>query len=196
MKSKVCVLQAALACVFLFPLAAPAQDEAATAAYEAAAAPGAQHAQLVEHFSGTWDTKMTVWMDPVTPPLVETGRAVATAELGGRHVRMDFSGGFMGMPFEGVGSTGYDNVTGRYVSVWRDNMSTGAMLTHGDYDAATQTYTFRGEMPDPLAAGAMVPIRETVRIMDGDHHVMEMFETRDGAETRTMRIEFTRAATP
>lgn len=39
-----------------------------------------------------------------------------------------------------------------------------------------------------------MPIRETVRIVDSDHHVMEMFESRDGAEARTMRIEFTRAS--
>src|SRR5690606_41347735 len=113
--NKVCMLQAALACLLLFPLAAPAQDEAMMAAWEAAATPGPQHAQLVEHFAGTWDTKMTVWMDPVTPPLDESGSTTSTAELGGRHVRMDYRGNFMGMPFEGVGSNGYDNVSGRYV---------------------------------------------------------------------------------
>lgn len=187
------MLRAALACLLLFPLVAPAQDEAAVAAWEAAATPGAEHAQLAEHFVGTWDTKMTLWMDPVTPPLVETGRAVASTELGGRHVRMDFHGNFMGAPFEGTGSTGYDNVRRQYVSTWKDNMSTAVMFSYGDYDAATSTYTFRSEAPDPLDAGVMVPIRETVRIVDGDHHVLEMFETRDGAETRTMRIEFTRA---
>lgn len=192
--NKGCMLQAALACLLLFPLAAPAQDEAMMAAWEAAATPGPQHAQLAEHFAGSWDTKMTVWMDPVTPPLVETGRATSATELGGRHVRMEFRGSFMGGPFEGIGSTGYDNVRGQYVSTWKDNMSTAVMLSYGDYDPATATYTFRGEMPDPLNAGALVPIRETVRIVDSDHHVMEMFETRDGAETRTMRIEFTRAS--
>lgn len=192
MKSKVCVLQAALACVLLFPFVAPAQDAEMVAAWQRAATPGPEHARLVEQFAGDWDAKMTVWMDPVTPPLVETGRFTNTAELGGRHVRTEYSGSFMGQPFEGTGSTGYDNVSGKYVSLWRDNMSTGVMLTHGDYDAATQTYTFRGDMPDPLQAGATVPIRETVKVVDNDHHVMEMFETRDGGETRTMRIEYTR----
>src|SRR5690606_11701335 len=153
MKSEVCMLRAALACLLLFPLVAPAQDEAAVAAWEAAATPGAEHAQLAEHFVGTWDTKMTLWMDPVTPPLVETGRAVASTELGGRHVRMDFHGNFMGAPFEGTGSTGYDNVRRQYVSTWKDNMSTAVMFSYGDYDAATSTYTFRSEAPDPLDAG-------------------------------------------
>ena len=193
MKSKLCLLQAALACLLLLPLAVPAQDAEMMAAWERAATPGAEHARLAEQFAGTWDTRMTMWMDPVSPPLVETGRSTNTATLGGRHVRMDFSGSFMGQSIEGTGSTGYDNVLGKYVSVWQDNMSTGVMLSHGDYDEATRTYTFRSEMPDPMQAGAMVPIRETVTVVDNDHHVMEMFETRDGAETRTMRIEYTRA---
>ena len=34
----------------------------------------------------------------------------------------------MGMPFEGIGRTGYDNVTGKYWSTWIDNMSTGCYL--------------------------------------------------------------------
>src|SRR5690606_35207466 len=46
----------------------------------------------------------------------------------------------------------------------------------------------------PTEAGALVPIRETVRIVDSDHHVLEMFESRDGAEARTRRSELTRAS--
>src|SRR3546814_10834575 len=41
--------------------------------------------------------------------------------------------------------------------------------------------------------GARIAIRETGRIIDADHHVMEMFETHDGQDVRTMQIEYTRA---
>jgi len=48
-------------------------------------------------------------------------------------------------------------------------------------------------MADPMHDGAPITVRETVRIVDADHHVMEMFEPRDGQHVRTMQIEYTRA---
>src|SRR3546814_8534307 len=84
---------------------------------------------------------------------------------------------------------GYDNVRGKYVASWVDDMSTGLMTSEGDYDPATKTYTFVAEMADPMNDGAPIAIRETVRIIDDDHHVMEMFETHDGQDVRTMRTE-------
>lgn len=162
-------------------------------AWQKASTPGAQHKQLSDQFVGTWDTTMTAWMDPSAPPMTETGKQVNTAVLGGRQVRMDFNGQFMGQPFEGVGYSGYDNVRGKYIGSWTDNMSTGVMMSSGDYDAATKTYTFRAEMPDMMKPGATIPIRETLRMIDADHHVMEMYEPRDGKEVKTMMLEYSRA---
>lgn len=212
MKTRNRILHAALACALLtFAAAAAAQDgqdqqptpQAATtpdadqqammAAWLKAATPGPQHAQLAEHFAGTWDTKQTMWMDPSAPPMVETGKSVDTAVLGGRQIRTEFSSQFMGQPFNGIGFMGYDNVRGKYTASWVDDMSTGLMTSEGDYDPATKTYTFVAEMADPMNDGAPITIRETVRIIDADHHVMEMFETHDGQDVRTMQIDYTRA---
>lgn len=196
--------QAVLLCLLSAPVpfaTAQAQDAATPAdpaqqammqAWEKASTPGPQHQRLAEQMVGTWNTRTTMWMDPSAPPTSETGRAVNTAVLGGRHVRMDFTGQFMGQPFQGIGYSGYDNVSGKYVSSWMDNMSTGMYASQGDYDEATSTYTYRGEMPDPMVPGQMTPVREVVRVIDNDHHVMEWYETRDGQERKAMQIEFTR----
>lgn len=170
-----------------------AEQQAMMAAWQKAATPGMQHQQLAEQFVGSWDTKQTMWMDESTPPMTETAKAVSTAELGGRHVRTEYSGQFMGQPFEGVALASYDNTSGKYVNHWMDNMSTGVYRSEGDYDAASKTYTYHGEMPDPMAPGTSIPVREVVRLVDDDHHVMEMYETRDGQERKTMQIEFARA---
>lgn len=170
-----------------------AQAQAMMEAWQKAATPGPQHRQLAEHFAGTWDTKQTMWMDPSAPPMTSTGRSVNTAVLGGRHVRMDFTGEFMGQPFEGVGYSSYDNVKGKYVGSWMDSMSTGQFMAEGDYDAASKTYTYRGEMADPMKPGTMTPVREVVRVLDNDRHVMEFYETHDGQERKSMQIEYTRA---
>ena len=203
-----CSLAIALACVMPIALAAEPEAQSGTAqaqpgamsaeqqammdAWTRAATPGAEHARLAEHFAGTWDVAMTFWMDPDAPPMTERGTATTTPVFGGRQLRQDFKGTFMGAPFEGTGLSGYDNVRKRYTSSWTDNMSTSHMLTLGDYDDATRTYTFSGEMADPMHPGSMIPVRETVRVIDADHHVMEMFEPRDGKEVRTMQLEYTR----
>src|SRR5688500_12842164 len=86
------------------PQAAPQMDAETKAMMDAwtkAGTPGDQHKQLAEQFAGDWTTKMTMWMDPSAPPMVETGKSVNTPVFGGRQVRMDFTGQFMGQPFEG-----------------------------------------------------------------------------------------------
>lgn len=190
-----CLLCLALPGIAQDPKAGPAMDagmQAMMAAWEKASTPGAPHRQLEAHFAGTWTTRMSMWMDPAQPPMTDSGQSHNTLDLGGRQLRMHYRGRVMDMPFEGLGMTGYDNVRGRYVSHWTDNMSTGHFVAEGDYDPASRSYTFRGEMPDPMAPGRMTPIREVIRITDADHHVLEMYETHDGTERKTMQIEYSR----
>ncbi len=196
------IFHSVLCCALAMPVLSIAQDaepkmsaeqQAMMAAWQKASTPGAQHKQLAEHFVGSWTTEQTLWMDADTPPIVETGKAVFTPVFGGRQVRLDFTGSVMGQPFEGVGYNGYDNTSGKYTSSWSDNMSTGMMMTAGDYDAASKTYTYVGQMPDMMKPGSMIDIRETLRVVDADHMVMEMFEPHDGKEVRTMQIDYTRA---
>jgi hypothetical protein len=196
------LLSATLAGCLLAAPAAFAQDaappdmsaemKAMLEAWQKTASPGAEHARLVDQFAGTWRAEQKMWMEPGGEPMVQTATAVSTGILGGRQVRMTYHGTFMGQPFEGIAHTGFDNVTGQYTNSWIDNMSTGTFNSTGTYDAATRTYTFTGTMPDPMADGAPVPIREVLRVESNDRHVMEMYETRDGEALRTMEITFTR----
>ncbi|QSX78813.1 DUF1579 domain-containing protein [Agrilutibacter solisilvae] len=169
------------------------EQQAMMQAWQKASTPGEPHQRLAQQFAGTWNTRQSMWMEPSAAPSIETGTAVNTAIYGGRQLRMDYKGAFMGQPYEGLGFSGYDNIKGKYVSSWMDNMSTSVFLAEGDYDPATRTYTYRGQMPDPMKPGIVVPVRNVVRVVDKDHHVFEMHETRDGKEVKTMQIEYTRA---
>lgn len=170
-----------------------AEHKAMMDAWQKAATPGAQHKQLSEQFAGTWNTKMSAWMEPGGEPIVETGKSVNTAIFDGRQLRMDYTGTFMGQPYTGVGYSGYNNVTGKYHSTWTDNMSTGIFVAEGDYDAGRKTYTYAGQMPDPMKPGTTIAVREVLRVVDKDRHVLEMYEQRDGKEFKTMEIDFKRA---
>lgn len=169
-----------------------AEQQAMMEAWQKAATVGTQH-KLMEALVGDWTTAQTMWMDPKAPPMKETGKSSNSLVMGGRYLRQDFTGQWQGQPFHGQGYMGYDNVTGKHFSSWMDDASTGMFLAHGDYDAATRTYTFTGEMTDPTKGGAKIPVRSTLRVVDKDNHVFEMYETRDGKETRTMQIDYARA---
>ena len=148
-----------------------------------------QHAQLAT-LSGHWTVRQSIWTDAKTPPIVDQGAATYTMVLGGHHLRQDLRIA-SSKPFEGLGYIGYDDATGKYYSSWMDTNFSGMILAHGDYDAASRTYTFTGDMPGK--GGAPVPVREVMRIADNGHFVYEYYETRDGKEALAVSLQYTRA---
>ncbi len=160
--------------------------------------PGKNH-EVLAGMVGTWDYTTKFWMDPAAPPTESKGRAKAVAKMGGRYIashhegKMEFPGPDGKMTeweFEGLAITGYDNIQQKFVSTWIDNMGTGIMMAEGKYDAATKTFTYTAEMPDPT--GSKVKIREVIRIINDDKHVFEWYETRQGTEVKTMEITYVR----
>src|SRR5689334_22239372 len=92
-----------------------------------AGAPGDAHKKL-DSLVGSWDATVKTWMQPGAP-MESHGTSQNTWVLGGRWVEERFTGDFMGMPFNGVGYTGYDNIKKQYVGTWMDNMSTSVMVS-------------------------------------------------------------------
>lgn len=173
------------------PPAASAAQQAAMQAWQRAAAVGPQH-QRLEWFQGRWKERVQMWMEPGQPPRIEQGVAEVRPVLGGRFMEMRHRGHYMGKPMQGLGYSGYDNVDGRYTSIWMDDGSTAIFISHGDYDAASKTYTYSGQMQDPARPDTMIPVREVVRITGPRSYVFEWHETRDGRERKAMQIDYTR----
>jgi hypothetical protein len=72
-------------------------------------------------------------------------------------------------------------------------MSTGIMYAEGTFDAATKTFTFLGDMPDPIA-GKYVKVRNTEKWIDDSKWIMESHtKGKDGKEFKNMEITYTRA---
>lgn len=149
---------------------------------------GPQYAQLAT-LSGHWAVRQSMWTDPKAPPVVDHGTATYAMVLGGHHLRQDLRIA-SSKPFEGLGYIGYDGAAGKYYSSWMDTNVSGMILAHGDYDAASRTYTFTGEMPSK--GGTTVPVREVMRIADNAHFVYEYYETRDGKEALAVSLQYTR----
>jgi hypothetical protein len=148
-----------------------------------------EHKQL-EYFAGDWSTTTTMASDGKSPPQKSEGKSHSETMFGGRYLRMKFEGDFQGQPFNGEGFLGFDNLKGKFFNTWIDSMSTSFWLAYGTYDAATKTYTFRGEMADYAKPGANMTVRQTVHIVDPTHYTFEWYETHGGKEAKMMTIDY------
>jgi hypothetical protein len=158
--------------------------------------------KLLASLDGTWNCDVKMWMDGDTSkkPDVSKSTAVRKSIMDGRYVIMDVTGK-MEMPgpdgkkkemtFKGHGTEGYDNVKKKFVGTWMDSMGTGIMMSEGDYDASTKTFTYTGEFE--MMPGMKQKVREVLKITDKDHMNFEYYEDRGGKEMKTMEIAYTRS---
>jgi hypothetical protein len=166
------------------------EQKAEMEAYMKAGTPGAPH-QMLAATAGNYDLKIKSWQEPGAPPMEESGTGTRTMILGGRVCVEDVTSTMMGMPFTGRGMTGYDNVTGKYWSIWMDTMSTGMMVSEGTCDAQ-KACTFTGTWNDPVKKGP-VKSRMTTRWTSPTTEVFEMYGPgKDGKEMKMMEITYTK----
>lgn len=193
MKRASLLVMAALAGLSVVTTAAAAQEpdqEAMMAAYMKAATPGAEHEKLAAT-AGTYTTVSRWWQAPGAPPEEATGSAERSTLLDGRYVVEKYRGTMMGMPFEGMGVTGYDNVEQRYVTIWVDNMSTGIFMMLGQADESGNL-VFRGEYKDPASGQTKTMRSVSSRTAGGE--TFEMYDVAaDGSEFKVFEIVYTKA---
>ena len=155
--------------------------------------------KILASIAGTWNYNVKMWMAPGAPPTMSTGIGVRKAIMGGRYFTFEVTGQMQmpgadgkmkSMEFKGMSIEGYDNAKQKFVSTWCDNMGTGIMMSEGTYDAASKTFNYTGEyegMP-----GMKSKVRETVKIVDANHHNFEYFEDRGTGEMKSVEISYTR----
>ncbi len=186
-----------LAAAVLLALPAAAQDQpqmtpeqmAEMQAYMDAGTPGAPHQELASTI-GTYRMVIKSWHEPGGPAMEDTGTAVRKMILDGRVLVEEVQSSMMGMSFTGHGLTGYDNVSGKYWSIWMDSMSTGMMVSEGTCDAQ-HACTFTGSWNDPITKGPK-KVRMTTRRTPASE-IFEMYGPgRDGKEMKMMEITYTK----
>jgi hypothetical protein len=153
-------LAIAFAALFVCAVAAYADDaapqmtpeqQAMMAKMMKAATPGPQHAMLAK-LAGDWTCSIKYQMDPKQPAQDAQSTSSITTLMDGRYIQETSSGQMMGAPFNGMGLYGYDNVSGKFVSTWIDNMGTGIMSAVGSADASGKVINWVGTMNDPVTA--------------------------------------------
>jgi Protein of unknown function (DUF1579) len=173
------------------PAAKPMSQERMMALWEAAMTPSEGHARLGP-MVGTWSAKTTFLMAPGEAAHVSEGTSEHRLILGGRYLEQAYSGTSMGMPFEGRGITGYDNVRKRYFGIWLDSFGTGIITSIGTGRPTADKMTAAAEGYEP--SGKKVVFDTVVRIQDHDHHTYEMWtKAPNGKRFRNMLVEYERA---
>lgn len=173
------------------PKAKAMSQAAMMALWKKAATPAAGHRRL-ERMVGSFRTKTTFVMSPGAPPQVSDAKSEHRWVLGGRYVEQRYKGTSMGMPFEGIGYTGYDNVQKIYVGTWMDSFGTGLMSSQGVGQPKDNEIRFEADAFEP--SGKRVRFESIVRIRDRNFHTYEMWtKAPNGKRFRMMIAEYTRA---
>mgnify|MGYP001767101306 CR=1 FL=1 len=155
------------------------------------ATPGENH-KYFEYFTGDWEVTATMWMAPGAAPEVAKGDCKSEIILGGRFLKSYSTGSMMGMPYEGLSITAYDNFKKEFVTIWIDNAGTGIYQTSGTLDKATKTRTETG-LWDDIMTGGKFKVRLTVKVIDDGKYIFEMYSTNpEGKEFKSGEIVYIR----
>jgi hypothetical protein len=152
-----------------------------------------EHHKHLEKYVGKWNATVRMWMDPAAPPAESPGTAEYTMMLGGRWVMQSFHGTMMGMPFEGLGLTGYDNFREEYVGTWMDNISTAGMKITGKLDPKTGELLMTGPMDEPMTGERDKTFKAIEKWLGPDSFMFSAYDNIPGkGEVKVMEITYTR----
>ncbi|MFZ2446848.1 MAG: DUF1579 domain-containing protein [Syntrophobacteraceae bacterium] len=150
--------------------------------YKKLAVPGEPH-KLLAGRTGSWSTRNRYWTEPDKPPVESAGACERKMLLDGRYLQEEFTGEMMGGPFAGIGITGYDNQSGKYVMAWIDSLSTGIYFFEGSAGADGRSIMMESHMNDPVK-GPMT-WRGVIKLVDDNTEVFDMRATdKNGKEER------------
>ncbi len=167
-------------------------DPALMEKMKALTSPNEAHKAL-EAFAGKWTYTGQFKMTGDAPAQEMKGTSEITMIFGGRFLKQEIEGPWMGENFNGIGYTGYDNVRQEYVSTWIDSVGTGIMTAAGQYDPATKTLNQVGANSCPLTGEKARPGRSTWTVVDNAHTVYSSYGMGpDGKEFKAMEITYSR----
>ena len=182
-------------CALLITTSAVRSQDAETtdAAAMSAAAPGPMHAHLAQ-FAGEWNVSGKWRMSDGEDWVPFEAQASSELVMGGRYLTESFSSEFMGTLFEGRATLGYDNLRAEYISVWIDNMSTGAMIGAGSANEDGTELLLSGEHSDTMTGEAHKWFQLRYRVVSENEFTFETLTktTPDGDAWVSMKLTYTR----
>lgn len=171
--------------------AAQPDPQAEMEAWLATANPGEHHKHL-EKMAGEWDCAVkSGWSGKMEE---SKGTIKAHMRMGGRYLVSNFQGQMMGQPMVGQGIMGYNNITKKYETIWRDNFSTGMMIETGTCDGTGKVITTSGQTEGP--GGQVMKQRTVYTVGDGKYTIEAWVMGADGKESKVFEMNCVRTKAP
>ena len=152
--------------------------------------PTEQHKMLAKQV-GVWDASLE-YLDFNTGEMAKSkGTSSRQQPLGPLWLVDRFQAQVMGMPFKGMGTTGYDPQKKKMVGTWIDSMTPSLMVIEGNWDEDGKVLTMSGMGPgedgEPVKTTLVTTMHST------DKHVFQMFaETPGGEDMLMMTITYSK----
>ena len=130
-----------------------------------------QHERIMQGV-GEWEGTITMHVpgqEPMSFPCTETVTSVGNLWTTGR-----FDMEFMGQPFSGVSTLGYDVVAQKYVGTWTDSMSPVRANMVGDWDDEKQAIVMNYDMYE-VSTGETKKMR-SVTAHRGDSYTIRFYD--------------------
>lgn len=147
-----------------------------------------KHHAMLERTAGTWKTTMDM------PTMgVQGSPGTVTRRMVGKFWQVDtYEGEMMGMPFHGLGVTGYDSEKQKFIGMWVDSMGDRMTTFEGVYDEGKKTLRFEVPGRDPMTGREQLELHET-EFIDDDQFVFRMlWPTESGEKQVVMTIRYER----
>jgi hypothetical protein len=153
--------------------------------------PTKQH-EWFQQLEGEWRSEVQMF-----PP----GQEKAIESEGTEHVRLiggfwsvaENSGDFMGQPFTGIQTLGYDEEKEQFVGTWIDSVSGYLWKYKGSLNEDGNVLTLETEGPCPMAPGTIAQFKEVLEVKSNDHKVFtSTMQGPDGKWTVGMIINYYR----
>ena len=189
----------AIAVLFTLAAAAPgtaqepemsAEAQAEMNAWMQLAQPGEHHQHLAP-YEGKWKTKIKMWMEPGSEPMLNESIAEAKWTMDGRFLEWSHTGDFAGMPYTGRGFEAYNNGDNRYESVYMDNFGTLMVFYTGECSDDGKVRVIRGSFNNPMA-GSVIEQKNIYTWIDDDHFQVESFMKMGDQEYKQMEMLYER----
>lgn len=163
--------------------------------------PGKHHKVLDSH-AGTWDVTFRMWMDPSAPPMETKGVSEVKWIMGKRFLLEEYKGEMLmpdetGMqmkkvPYEGMGTLGYDVYRNMYTGTWLSNLQTNVLTMNGSMEPGSKVLRMFGEMDEPMLNVIGRTVKYVTTIKDKDTRMFECFDLHASDTHRVFEIEYKR----
>jgi hypothetical protein len=147
-----------------------------------------EHHALLERTVGVWKTSLDM---PAYG--IEGSPGTVTRRMIGKLWQVDdYEGDMMGMPFHGLGVTGYDTEKKKCVGMWIDSMGDRLTTFEGSYDEASKTLRFDYPGRNPMTGEEQMETHETQLISDDEMVFRMLWPSENGQKQEVMRIRYER----